>query len=62
MALRCSPGWLNPARGRLRCVWCAAALLVLSFVLLTAMRGGSKAARHAVRSFYYSTDPLFLGR
>lgn len=41
-------------------MWRAVALLLLSFALLTAMR--SKVAKHAVRSLYYSTDPLFLGR
>ena len=62
MALRGGASWLNPAHGRPRAVWCAVALLVLSFLMLTAMQGGRKAAKHAVRAFYYSTDPLFLGR
>lgn len=60
MALRGSASSLNPASGRPRAVWRAVALLLLSFALLTAMR--SKVAKHAVRSLYYSTDPLFLGR
>lgn len=40
----------------------AVALLALLFALLAAMRGCSKAARHAIRTLYYAVDPKFLGR
>jgi hypothetical protein len=62
MAARGGAAWLSPAPGRSRCVWCALALLVVSFGLLATLRGGSRAVRHALRVLYYSTDPLFLGR